>query len=156
MGREQWDRRGALPRTPPPPPLQSPHTVSSIPTSSLHPLASSLLPPKNLILPRTRRTTLGENSLPMWSQSWDFPFKSCQSREAGQAGLEVGTEGRKRERERSRKSFFRGKCRALVCWPDVRCRFHKPPRGLRKALRCSDGPAQSWPSSLERHLHLLG
>lgn len=92
----------------------------------------------------------------MWSRSWDFPFKSCQSGEAGQAGLEVGTEERKRERGREAEKVFLEENAGLVCWPDVRCRFDKPPRGLRKALRCSDGPAQSWPSSLERYLHPLG
>lgn len=58
--------------------------------------------------------------LPMWSQSWDFPFKSCQSREAGQAGLEVGTEGRKRERGREAGKVFLEENAGLVCWPDVR------------------------------------
>ena len=92
---------------------------------------------------------MGENSFTFpcgVGRSWDFPFKSCQSEEAGQAGLEVGTEERKeREGESSRKSFFFKENAGLVCWPDVRWRFDNPPRG--GGLRAEEGsPLLRWAS----------
>lgn len=143
---------------PPHPHPQSPLKVLTMPLPSLPPAHTLLFPPscpESLSPPRAWRM-LGENSFTLPCGVWDFPFKSCQSGEAGQAGLEVGTEERKRERGRVAEKVFLEENAGLVCWPDVRCRFDKRPRGLRKALRCSDGPAQSWPSSLERHPHPLG
>lgn len=137
----------------------SPCEALTLSPPSLLPARTLLFPPscpENLSPPGTERM-LGGNSFtfPSGVGPGTFPLRAVRAGRLAKLGWRWGQRKEKERRERSRKSFLEENA-GLVCRPDVRRRFNKPPRGLRKALRSSDGPAQSWPSSLERHLHPLG
>ena len=110
------------PETGSPPPPGTLHQLP-LPTFEKCPGKMTLAPSVRFYQPRVK------------SQPCNFPFKSCRSREAGQAWVGGGDRGKKEKKNRGEREtgkVFSEENAGFVPNPDVRSCFNKTPRGLRE------------------------